>query len=44
MTNKQRTTLISALVEREMLILARIRTLGISLVVLFWVYTIASGC
>lgn len=43
MTNKQRKTLISALVEREMLILARIRTLGVCLVVLFWVYTIARG-
>ncbi len=43
MTNKQRKTLISALVEREMLILARIRTLGVTLVVGFWIYTIARG-
>jgi len=47
MTNKQRKTLISALVEREMLILARIRTFcnvaSLMLVVALFVYTIARG-
>jgi hypothetical protein len=47
MTNKQRKTLISALVEREMLILARIRTtcnvVSLVLVVALFVYTIARG-
>ena len=42
MTNEERISIISQLVQREMLILARIRTAGVLFVVLCWMFTIYS--